>query len=86
MNKLEIKESNTPEYSRAIRFEYEGEEYYVDIYVGKHCSDYTLYKAGERIDKPAWIEEAESKDDNFNFLWFIDELAWEYDEQNKGGR
>jgi hypothetical protein len=76
---INIKESYMPEYTKVIIFEYEGEEYLAEVYVGKHCSDYTLYQGNKRLeDKPAWLEKAEL-DLEFNFLFFIDELAWKYE-------
>ena len=71
-----------PEYTKVITFEYEGEEYLAEVYVCKNCSDYNLYQGNKKLeDKPAWLEKAEL-DPEFNFLFFIDELAWEYEAGN----
>jgi hypothetical protein len=79
---ITVKESYMPEYTKAITFECEGEEYLAEVYVGKNCSDYNLYQGNKKLeDKPAWLKKAE-EDDEFSFLFFIDDLAWEY-EQNK---
>jgi len=79
---INIKESYMPEYTKVITFECEGEEYLAEVYVGKHCSDYNLYQGNKKLeDKPAWLEKAEL-DPEFSFLFFIDELAWEYEAGN----
>jgi hypothetical protein len=79
---INIKESYMPEYTKAITFECEGEEYLAEVYVGKNCSDYNLYQGNKKLeDKPAWLEKAEL-DPEFSFLFFIDELAWEYEAGN----
>jgi hypothetical protein len=76
---INIKESYMPEYTKVITFECEGEEYLAEVYVGKNCSDYNLYQGNKKLeDKPAWLEKAEL-DPEFNFLFFIDELGWEYE-------
>jgi len=80
---INIKESYMPEYTKVITFECEGEEYMAEVYFGKHCSDYNLYQGNKKLmDKPAWLEKAEL-DPEFNFLFFIDDLAWEYEESKK---
>lgn len=82
--KVEIKESYMPEYTKAITFECEGKEYLAEVYLGKHCSDYTLYEGNKRLeDKPAWLEKAEQEDPNFSFMFFIDNLAWEYEQRKE---
>ena len=71
-----------PEYTKCITFDYEGKEYMAEVYVSKHCADYTLYQDNKKLeDKPTWLKKAEL-DDEFSFLFFIDDLAWEY-EQSK---
>lgn len=76
---IKIKETYMPEYTKSIYFEYESEKYLCEVYIGKHCSDYTLYQNNKKLeDKPAWLEKAEL-DPEFNFLFFIDDLAWEYE-------
>ena len=55
-----------------------------EVYLGKHCSDYTLYEGNKRLeDKPAWLEKAEQEDANFSFMFFIDNLAWEYEQRKE---
>jgi len=79
--KIDIKESYMPEYTKVITFECEGEEYLAEVYVGKNCSDYNLYQGNKKLeDKPTWLEKAEL-DPEFSFLFFIDELAWEYEQR-----
>ena len=79
---INVKESYMPEYTKAITFECEGEEYLAEVYVGKNCSDYNLYQGNKKLmDKPVWLEKAEL-DPEFSFLFFIDELAWEYEAGN----
>lgn len=81
---INIKESYMPEYTKAITFECEGKEYLAEVYLGKHCSDYTLYEGNKRLeDKPAWLEKAEQEDPNFSFMFFIDNLAWEYEQRKE---
>lgn len=80
---ITIKESYMPEYTKAITFEREGEEYLAEVYVGKNCSDYNLYQGNKKLeDKPAWLKKAE-EDDEFSFLFFIDDLAWEYEQRKE---
>jgi len=51
--------------------------------VGKHSSDYNLYQDNKKLeDKPAWLKKAE-EDDKFSFLFFIDDLAWEYEQKKE---
>ena len=74
-----VKESYMPEYTKVITFDYEGQEYLAEVYFSKHCSDYNLYQGNKRLeDTPAWLEKAE-EDPEFSFLFFIDNLAWEFE-------
>ena len=77
---IKVKETYTPEYSKSIKFDYEGEEYLAEIYIGNTCSDYILYKNNKRIDTPDWVTKAEEDDTDFHFLSVIDELAWEFED------
>ncbi len=81
--KVNIKESYMPEYTKAITFECEGEEYLAEVYFSKHCSDYTLYQDNKKLEnKPAWLEKAEL-DPEFSFLFFIDEQAWFFEDKER---
>ena len=80
---IQVKESVMPEYTKCITFDYEGREYMAEVYVGKHSSDYNLYQDNKKLeDKPAWLKKAE-EDDKFSFLFFIDDLAWEYEQKKE---
>ena len=80
---INIKESYMPEYTKAITFECEGEEYLAEVYFSKHCSDYTLYQGNKKLeDKPAWLKKAEL-DPEFSFLFFIDEQAWFFEDKER---
>jgi hypothetical protein len=79
---IQVKDTYMPGYTKVITFECEGKEYVSEVYFSKHSSDYNLYQDSKKLeDKPAWLKKAE-EDDEFSFLFFIDNLAWEY-EQSK---
>ena len=77
---IKVKETYTPEYTKSIKFDYQGEEYVAEIYIGDTCSDYQMFKNGKRIDIPNWIKQEEENNTDFHFLSFIDELAWEFED------
>lgn len=74
LDKVEVVSSELTEYTRWVKFQYEGETYEVMVSVGKNFTDTKVYKDGVEVDVlPDWFGE------DGDLVWDIDNLGYEFE-------